>query len=62
MLRFNFWGINYLYLILCMLMFCIHVSVCTTCVPSTQWNEWRALDLLELKLQMVVNHHTVAGN
>ena len=43
-------------------MFCLHISICTMCVPGAYGSQKRALDLLELKLQMVVNYHVSAGN
>jgi hypothetical protein len=39
---------------------CLHV--CAACVCSTYRGQKRALDPLELELQMVVSHHVCAGN
>lgn len=40
----------------------MYVCLCTLCVPGV-WGEWKwALDLLELKLQTVVNLHVGAEN
>ena len=36
--------------------------VCVLCVPGTGGGQKRASYLLELELQMVVNHHVGAGN
>ena len=36
--------------------------MCTVHVPSAYESQKRALDLLELYLQMVVNHHMGGGN
>ena len=43
--------------------FCLHVSLCTMCVHmSTHRDQKKALDPLELELQMVVSYHVHTGN
>lgn len=41
--------------------FCWHACLCTTYMPHAHRSQKRALNLLELEFQMVVNHH-VASN
>jgi hypothetical protein len=40
---------------------CIHVYVCTTCIPGVQEGQRKALDSQRLELQTVVSHHVRAG-
>jgi hypothetical protein len=41
--------------------FCLHVCLCTVCMPDAHENQKRASDALELVLQMVVRHHGCWG-
>lgn len=47
---------NFLNFILCVWVFCLHVHVCTTCVPGACGGWKRTLDPLKLKLQVFVRH------
>ena len=38
-------------------MFCLHVCMCTTCMPGTYGGWQMVLDLLELDQQMIVSCH-----
>lgn len=40
----------------------VHVCINIMCVPDTCRDQERALDILELKLQIVMSHHVGAGN
>lgn len=41
---------------------CLQVCMYTTCVSSAHIGQLRLSDLLEVKSQMIVNHHVGAGN
>lgn len=43
-------------------MFCLHICMCTTCLPATHAVNKRVSSLPELKLSMVLNHHVGARN
>lgn len=45
-----------------MYVFCLNVNMCTTCKLGACGCQKRGLDLLELELQMVVNHYVGARN
>lgn len=42
---------------LCAFMFGLHKCMCTMCTPSALGNQQRALDALELELQMILSHY-----
>ena len=42
--------------------FCLHVCLCTMCMPGARGVQKRVLGTLELKLQAVVSCHVDAGN
>ena len=48
--------------ILCACMFCIHVSICTMCMPDTHVVQKRVKGPLELELGIIVSCHVGAGN
>lgn len=43
-------------------MFCLHVDMCTLCVPGAYGGQRKVLDLLELDLQVFGSHYIVAAN
>ena len=47
---------------MCITGICVHICLCTSCVFGACGGQKRALDALELELQMVVSHHMGAGN
>lgn len=51
---FHFWK--------CVWVFCPRACLCIMCAPTAIQSQKRAPGPLELKLQMVVNHHAGAGN
>lgn len=61
-MKFTFFGFICFYLCLCV--FCLHVSVYTTYVLGACRGPKRALESLELELQvvMIMSHHVGAGN
>lgn len=48
-------------LVLYVWMFCLHICLCTVCVPCAYGDQRRALAPLNLGLQMVVSYHLGAG-
>jgi hypothetical protein len=38
-------------------MFCLNIHMSTMCIPGPLWGQKRASDLMELELQMIVNHN-----
>jgi hypothetical protein len=64
--RFNFLIVlcvkNFLDLISCVWVFCLHPCLCTTCMPETVRGQKRESDPLDLGLQMIVSRHVCAGN
>lgn len=49
--------------ILYMCVFCLHIYLCTTCMPSVHEGQQRALDLLELEFDWpVVSGYVGSGN
>lgn len=44
-----------------MCMFCLHVCLCSRCVPGTCRDQKSVSDPLELELRMVVSHHVDVG-
>lgn len=52
----------YKMIIFCVLMFYLHVCLCTVYMPGALGGQNRVADLLELKLRMAVCHHVGAGN
>ena len=42
--------------------FCLRVYLCNTCVSGAHRSQKRALDPLDLELQMVVGRHVSEGN
>lgn len=49
-------------ILLCVWMFCLEVSLCTTCRSGALGGQEKVLNPLELKLQMVVNRYIGARN
>ena len=47
---------------MCVNVFCLHVCLCTACMPGIGRGQKRASDPLELELEMVVGLHESAGN
>lgn len=43
-------------------MFCLHVDMCTMCVPGACGGQRKVLDPPELELQVVVSHDIGAGD
>lgn len=43
-------------------MFCLHISLCTTCKPGAFRCQKNVLALLELEFQMIMNHLVGAGD
>jgi hypothetical protein len=41
--------------------FCLHICLCTVCVPGAHGSQRRVSDPLELELQFVVSCHVVLG-
>lgn len=41
--------------------FCLHVCICTTCVPGASSGQKRVSDPVELELQMLVSYHVGSG-
>ena len=54
--------LSFLIAILGVWLFFLHVCLCTVCMPDAHGGQRRALDLLKLELQMVVNHCVGARN
>ena len=50
------------YKMICVLMFCLHVCLCTMYMPGALGGQNRVADPLELKLHMVMHYHVGAGN
>lgn len=48
--------------IFCTRVFCLHVCICISCVPSALGNQKRSLCILELEVWMVVSHHVGSEN
>lgn len=42
--------------------FCLHICLCTRCIPCAHGGQKWALDPLQLQLHMVVRDHMGAGN
>jgi hypothetical protein len=55
------WAKDFLFYYMWMV-FCLHVCLCTMCVPCAHKGQKRASDPLELDFQTVVSHHMGAGN
>lgn len=53
---------KYIYFILLACVFCLHICVCAVCMPGTLRGKKRALDPLQLVLQMAVSQHMGARN
>jgi hypothetical protein len=47
---------------LCLWVFCLHVVICTMCIPCASKGQKKVLGTLELELQMVVDYHVGALN
>jgi hypothetical protein len=60
--QFIFYLVLYLNFILCVWLFCLHVCLCTTCMPCACRGQKRASDPLEVELKTVGRHHVGAGN
>lgn len=50
------------FILLCLWVFCLHLYLCTMCLPSAQGSQKRALALLELGMLTVVNCHVGSGS
>lgn len=50
------------FILLCVLEFCLHVCLYTTCIPGALRDQKRESYSLELELQMVLSHYGGAGN
>lgn len=55
-LSFGFWV---LFILMCV--FCLHVNMCSMCMPGACIGQKRAFHPLELELQIIVHHHEGAG-
>ena len=49
-------------IILYIWVFCMHMCMCTTQMPTAPKDQTRASDSLRLELQMVISHYVGAGN
>jgi hypothetical protein len=54
--------VEHLFYFLCVLVFCLHICLCTTYLPGTYRGQKMEYDPLDLELQMFVRYHVGAGN